>query len=49
MQTCKIVLTQIGKVAGDPVVGTFEATFSNQGGGTTSVTNGSFSLPLIVQ
>ena len=49
VQTCKIVLTQIGKVAGDPVVGTFEATFSKQGGGTTSLMNGSFNLPLIVQ
>ena len=45
-QSCAFVITQVGSVGGPPAVGTFEAVFKVPSGGTKSIANGSFSLPL---
>jgi hypothetical protein len=44
--SCTVVFTQIGAVGGAPVIGTFEVVFELSSGGTKSLTNGSFDLPL---
>jgi hypothetical protein len=45
-ESCTVVFTQIGAVGGAPVIGTFEVVFDLPSGGTKSITNGSFALPL---
>jgi len=46
MQTCTVNLTQVGAVGGASVAGTFAATFNLQAGGTKTITNGSFNVPV---
>jgi hypothetical protein len=41
-QSCTVVLTQVGARA----AGTFEAVLANASGGTKSITNGNFDLPV---
>jgi hypothetical protein len=43
-----VVITQVGALGGAPAVGTFEVVFSVPAGGTKSITNGSFNLPLMM-
>lgn len=43
--SCTVSFTQIGPV-GAPVIGTFDAVFDLPGGGTKSITSGSFDVPL---
>jgi len=45
-QSCTVAFTQIGAVGGAPITGTFEIVFDLPSGGTKSITNGSFDLPL---
>ena len=44
-QSCTVVLTQTGQ-PGARVVGTFEVVFSLQAGGTKTISNGTFNLPV---
>lgn len=44
-QSCTVVLTQTGR-PGATVVGTFEVVFTLQAGGTKTVSNGTFNLPV---
>jgi hypothetical protein len=44
-ESCTVAFTQSG-VVGAPVTGTFDVVFDLPGGGTKSITNGSFDLPL---
>jgi len=46
MQTCTVNLTQVGEVGGASVVGTFTATFNLDAGGTKTITNGNFNVPV---
>jgi hypothetical protein len=45
-QSCTVAFTQIGAVGGASITGTFEIVFALPSGGTKSITNGSFDLPL---
>jgi hypothetical protein len=47
-QSCTVTLTQAGAVGGAPAVGTFEAVFTLQAGGTKNITNGRFTLPVMM-
>ena len=44
-ESCTVAFTQSGPV-GEPVTGTFEVVFDLPSGGTKSITNGTFDLPL---
>jgi hypothetical protein len=44
-ESCTVAFTQSG-VVGEPVTGTFEVVFDLPSGGTKSITNGTFDLPL---
>ena len=46
LESCTVAITQIGAVGGAPVVGTFEVVFDLPGGGTRTITNGSFEISL---
>jgi len=43
-QSCKVVVTQVGKVGGPPVMGTFEAVISLTPSGSKTISNGVFDL-----
>jgi hypothetical protein len=45
-ESCTVTFTQIGAVGGAPAIGTFAVVFDLPSGGTKSITNGSFDLPL---
>ena len=45
-ESCRVAFTQIGAVGGAPIIGTFEMVFDLSSGGTKTITNGSFDLPL---
>ena len=45
-ESCTVAFTQIGAVGGAKVTGTFEMVLDLAGGGTKTITNGSFELPL---
>jgi hypothetical protein len=45
-QSCTVVLTQVGVPGGAPAIGTFEAVFTLSAGGTKTISNGRFNLPL---
>jgi hypothetical protein len=45
-QSCTVVLTQVGKMGGPSVVGTFDAVLTLQAGGTKTISNGKFNLPI---
>jgi hypothetical protein len=47
-QSCTVVLTQTGQ-PGARVVGTFEVVFNLQAGGTKTISNGKFDLPVGMQ
>jgi hypothetical protein len=44
--SCTVVLTQVGAVGGPSAIGTFEAVFNLRAGGTKTLSNGRFDLPL---
>jgi hypothetical protein len=44
-ESCTVAVTQIGAV-GAPLIGTFEMVFDLPSGGTKTITNGNFHLPL---
>jgi len=45
-QSCTVVLTQVGVPGGASAIGTFEAVFNLGSGGTKTISNGRFNLPL---
>ncbi len=45
-ESCTVAFTQIGAVGGGHVTGTFEMVVALPGGGTKTITNGTFELPL---
>jgi hypothetical protein len=45
-QSCKVVVTQVGKVDGPPLMGTFEAVISLTPSGSKTISNGVFNIAL---
>ena len=45
-QSCKVVVTQVGKVGGPPLTGTFEAVISLTPSGSKTISKGVFNIPL---
>jgi hypothetical protein len=45
-QSCKVVITQVGKAGGAPLIGTFEAVINLTPSGTKTLSNGVFKLPV---
>jgi hypothetical protein len=45
-QSCKVVVTQVGKVGGPSLMGTFEAVISLTPSGTKTLSNGVFNIPV---
>ena len=45
-QSCKVVVTQVGKVGGPSLMGTFEAVISLTPSGTKTISKGTFNVPV---
>jgi hypothetical protein len=45
-QSCKVVVTQVGKVGGPSLMGTFEAVISLTPSGSKTLSNGVFNIPV---
>jgi hypothetical protein len=45
-QSCKVVVTQVGKVGGPPLMGTFEAVITLTPSGSKTISNGVFKIAL---
>jgi hypothetical protein len=46
IQGCTVAVTQAGVLSGGPATGTFSAVFNLASGGTKSITEGSFNVPI---
>ena len=45
-ESCSVSFTQVGAIGGAPIIGTFEVVFDLPNGGTKTITNGTFQIPL---